>query len=55
MRSCPDCGAPVKRVREGGGSPSREASRPMREDVEVEVREALYGRRSGAVEKLSGV
>lgn len=46
--------APAKRTRErGAGSrPSRRSAEPVREHVEVEVREALYGRRSGAVEKL---
>jgi hypothetical protein len=46
--------APAKRTRERGASSraSRRSVEPVREHVEVEVREALYGRRSGAVEKL---
>jgi rRNA maturation endonuclease Nob1 len=53
--SCPDCGAPARRVQERHTKPSRAGSRSVREDVELEVRHALYGRRSGAVERLSGV
>ena len=55
VRSCPDCGAPAKRVYERRGRFSRASSRMVCEDVELEVRDALYGRRSGAVERLSGV
>jgi len=54
MRTCPECGAPLKRVRDGVDTRSRGSSPLVREDVEVEVREALYGRRTGAVERLSG-
>jgi len=54
MRTCPECGAPLKRVRDGVDTRSRRSSPLVREDVEVEVREALYGRRTGAVERLSG-
>jgi hypothetical protein len=42
-------------VQERHTKPSRAGSRSVREDVELEVRHALYGRRSGAVERLSGV
>ncbi len=52
VRSCPGCGAPAKRVCERRGRFARASLPPVREDVELEVREALYGRRSGAVERL---
>ena len=52
---CPDCGAPVRRVtRRRAKHPDRHGL-AVREDVELEVRTALYGRRSGSVERLSGV
>ena len=53
VRSCPDCGATAKRVYSRNRRFSRAPSRVVREDVELEVRDALYGRRSGAVERLS--
>ena len=54
VRDCPDCGAPVKRVHERRSRFSG-TSHIVREHVELEVRDALYGRRSGAVERLSAV
>jgi len=53
--SCPDCAAPVKRVHERRSRFSGTSSHMVREDVELEVRDALYGRRSGAVQRLSAV
>jgi predicted nucleic acid-binding Zn-ribbon protein len=55
VRGCPDCGATAKRVHERRTRFSRTSSHVVREDVELEVRDALYGRRTGAVERLSGV
>jgi hypothetical protein len=52
---CLHCGAPATRVHRRRSGLLRESSRTLREDVEPEVREALYGGRSGAVERLSGV
>jgi predicted amidophosphoribosyltransferase len=53
--SCPDCGAPASRVQQRRASAQRARSVQVREDVEPEVRNALYGRRSGTVEQVSGV
>jgi predicted nucleic acid-binding Zn-ribbon protein len=56
VRSCPECGQTVRRTYERDPSvhhrhrPSRSGSRPLREDVENEVRAAIYGWRSGAVD-----
>jgi hypothetical protein len=54
VRSCPRCGARTRRAYTR--IPTRKGRRraaPMRvyEDVETEVREALYGRRSRSVER----
>jgi hypothetical protein len=52
VRTCPSCGAHDKQVHE-----RRRGSRPSLhlggEDVEQEVRDTLYGRRSGTVERLA--
>ncbi|HYB30980.1 MAG TPA: hypothetical protein VEF89_30590 [Solirubrobacteraceae bacterium] len=53
--SCPECGAPARRVTMRRYRSFDRHDWAPREDVELEVREALYGRRSGAVERLSGV
>jgi hypothetical protein len=55
VQSCPNCGARAKRVHERRSRSSGSSSRLAGEDVELEVRDALYGRRSGTVERLSGV
>ncbi len=55
VRSCPDCGAPARRIHERRSRLSRTPRRAMREDVELEVRSALYGSRAGAVHRLSRV
>jgi hypothetical protein len=55
VRSCPDCGAPARRVTRGRIKSSDGRARSVREDVELEVRDAQYGRRSGTVERLAGV
>ncbi len=51
VRSCPECGAPAKRSHGRRRMFARASSQIVREDVELEVRAALYGRRSGAVER----
>jgi hypothetical protein len=59
VRSCPRCGARVGRAytrsQTHPGRP-RAGSTRIREDVEIEreVREALYGRRLGGVERHPG-
>jgi len=53
--SCPNCGARAKRVHERHSRRSGPSGRLGREDVELEVRDALYGRRSGTVERLASV
>jgi hypothetical protein len=55
VHSCPNCGARAKRVHERHSRRSGPSGRPGREDVELEVRDALYGRRSGTVERLASV
>ena len=62
VTTCPQCGARVRRAY--GSDPAthhrrrrrHEQKRPTREDVESEVREAIYGWRSGtvAVERIAG-
>ncbi|HUN77670.1 MAG TPA: hypothetical protein VMU32_01995 [Solirubrobacteraceae bacterium] len=49
--SCPECGRPAKHTLAIHGRPRRRSHRePPREDVESEVRQAIYGWRSGTVE-----
>jgi hypothetical protein len=51
---CPSCGAPTRRAyarnQARRGRPRAGAER-VREDVEIEVRDALYGRHSSSVER----
>jgi predicted amidophosphoribosyltransferase len=49
---CPDCGAPAKRVTRRRAKHIDGRRLAVRENVELEVRKALYGRRSGSVERL---
>ena len=51
--SCPNCGARAKRVHERRRRRSRPNLRLEGDDVELEVRDALYGSRCGTVERLS--
>jgi hypothetical protein len=49
--SCPECGRHASRTFAPDGRARRRSHRePLREDVESEVREAIYGWRSGTVE-----
>lgn len=51
--TCPQCGRPASRTFAPNGRAkhhTRSRSKPLREDVESEVREAIYGWRSGTVE-----
>jgi hypothetical protein len=56
VRSCPRCGAGVGRghVRGQARRSRARAGVRVRDDVEIEVREALYGRRMGSVERVLG-
>ncbi len=57
VHTCPECGRAASRSFKAGGHARRPAwgrpSRPvlLREDVESEVREAIYGWHSGTVER----
>jgi hypothetical protein len=60
--SCPECGAPARLVRSGRARSSAGHERlvgedepSVGEDVELEVRDTLYGRRSGTVQRVSGL
>ncbi len=63
VRSCPECGRPASRAFESDGTNHRHHhllrtdthKEPPREDVESEVREAIYGWRSGTVERHATV
>jgi hypothetical protein len=55
VRSCPTCGARTKRVHERRGRRSHPNLRLEGEDIELEVRDALYGPRYGTVERLPAV
>lgn len=53
VHSCPECGRPVTRsydVTQGPRRHQRARTGALREDVENEVRESIYGWRSGTVE-----
>lgn len=56
VHTCPECGRPVRRTYEADAHPHRRSRRAnaralaLREDVENEVREAIYGWHSGTVE-----
>lgn len=57
VRSCPECGRPASRAyRAEQRRPRRLRLRPASEceDMENEVREAIYGWRSGTVERCDG-
>jgi hypothetical protein len=59
--SCPQCGLVARRVHQADGDGHarrrvgwrRARPMPLSEDVESEVREAIYGWRSGTVQRLS--
>ncbi|HTV21027.1 MAG TPA: hypothetical protein VMG12_20220 [Polyangiaceae bacterium] len=58
VHSCPECGRPASRAFESNGNTHHHRPRrahphqePPREDVESEVREAIYGWHSGTVER----
>jgi len=56
VTSCPGCGAPAKRAHahhEMRHRRPRAESLRVCEDVEIEVRDALYGWRSGSVERAA--
>ena len=53
VSSCPDYGAAGRRVRKRRRGFLRGSPGLVREDVELEVRDALYPRRSGSVEPRS--
>ena len=51
VHSCPECGRPASRTYDLDiSAPRRARSATVREDVENEVRQAIYGWRSGTVE-----
>jgi NMD protein affecting ribosome stability and mRNA decay len=59
VRTCPECGRGVRRVYQAGSEVrthhalrrrGRAHAHALREDVESEVREEIYGWRSGSVE-----
>lgn len=58
VRSCPECGRSARRSYDA--DPRHQArirrshGRSLREDVEREVRESIYGWRSGTVERCVG-
>lgn len=55
VRTCPECGRPASRAFHSNGHTQpqnhlwRTRTVPLREDVESEVREAIYGWHSGTV------
>ncbi len=57
VHSCPECGRTARRTFKSDGHARRPAwgrppgAAPPREDVESEVREAIYGWHSGTVER----
>jgi len=58
VHSCPECGSPASRAYEigshRGARRRRRSVGPLREEVETEVREAIYGWRSGTVALCDG-
>jgi hypothetical protein len=57
VTSCPSCGAPARRAyarNQARRARTRAGSAHVREDVEIEVRDMLYGRPSSSVERVPG-